>query len=394
MKKLTFRLFSHTMLSLFLTVGLTAGFTSCGDEDEPEKTETNNNGGDTGGDSGSETPVRPDNPSTTVTPPDVPYVPVEAPEIAKGADVSWLSELEAGGYKFYNNNGTEKECMTLLRDDCGVNAIRLRVWVNPANGFNGREDVLNKARRAHELGMALMIDFHFSDTWADPAHQSVPAKWVGLTPEKMADSIKVHVWNTLAPMLREGFAPEWVQIGNETSQGMLFESGKMKDQNAGEFPRYLKAGYEAVKAISPDSRVIVHLPNGHDSSLYNWFFDLIEKNGAEYDMIGMSLYPESETWPVETDESMVDNCIANIKQVASKYNKDVMLCEIGFHHDRGEEACRVIKKIFDSSSSTGTPAFKGIFYWEPEAPEGYNGGYHKGCFINGRPNEALNAFIP
>lgn len=343
-------------------------------------------------------------PTEAVTPPDeeespdapeepeqpLPDIEINIPEFAKGADVSWLTKLEAEGVKFYTTEGEEMELMTLLHDCYDMNAIRLRVWVNPADGYNNIADVTAKAVRAKALGMALMIDFHFSDTWADPANQTVPAAWKGLAPAAMADAVKNHVTEMLTALIDKNIAPEWVQIGNETSQGMLFESGKMSGQNAGEFPRYLNAGYEAVKALLPDTQVIVHLPNGYDSGLYTWFFDLVEKNGGKYDLIGMSLYPESTTWPMETLEGQVDDCISNIKMLSERYGKDVMLCEIGFHYDRGAEGYRVIRKIIDSNDLPGK--LKGIFYWEPEAPEHYNGGYDKGCFTEGRPNRTLDAF--
>lgn len=97
----------------------------------------------------------------------------------RGADVSWLTEMESSGYKFYNAKGQEQECMSLLRD-LGMNAIRLRVWVNPANptekdnvyGWCNKEDVVLKAWRAHNLGYRLMIDFHYSDAWADPVNNT------------------------------------------------------------------------------------------------------------------------------------------------------------------------------------------------------------------------------
>lgn len=358
-----------------------ASINSCGieDDDEPEQKEQ------PGTPDSPEEPDEPEQPSQ----PELPIIPVHIPDFAKGADVSWLTQLEDEGMKYFNLRGEEEECMSLLKNDYDVNSIRLRVWVNPANGYNNINDVMRKARRAASLGLALMIDFHFSDTWADPGHQSVPAAWRGFKPEEMATAIKQHVTDMMTSLIKEEIAPAWVQIGNETSQGMLFESGKMKDQDAGEFPRYLNAGYEAVKAISPDTKVIVHLPNGQDSGLYHWFFDLLAKNGGKYDMIGMSLYPESDTWPVATEEAYVDNCIANIRDMKSRYRKDVMLCEIGFHYTRGDEAYRVIRRIINECNDN---VLSGIFYWEPEAPEHYNGGYDKGCIENGQFNNALKAF--
>ena len=99
---------------------------------------------------------------------------------AKGADVSWLTEMEGDGVNFYSASGKKQECLSLLRD-LGVNSIRLRVWVNPDGGLCNKNDVVAKAWRAQQLGFRLMIDFHYSDTWADPAHQTVPAAWQGYT---------------------------------------------------------------------------------------------------------------------------------------------------------------------------------------------------------------------
>src|SRR6185295_10631574 len=96
--------------------------------------------------------------------------PVTNTDFVKGADVSWLTEMEATGKKFYNSAGTEKDCMQILKD-LGMNSIRLRVWVNPANGWNNTADVVAKALRAKALGMKIMIDFHYSDSWADPGQQ-------------------------------------------------------------------------------------------------------------------------------------------------------------------------------------------------------------------------------
>lgn len=374
-----FKTLSKSMLIGTMAFCIAVSIPSCGieDEDEPKQEQPE----------GSEEPDVPGEPDE----PNLPVIPVSIPDFAKGADVSWLTQIEAEGVKYVNLKGEEEECMSLLKNDYDINSIRLRVWVNPADGYNNIEDVMIKARRAASLGLALMIDFHFSDTWADPAHQSVPTAWQGLKPEEMADAVKLHVTDMMTALVKEEIAPAWVQIGNETSQGMLFESGKMKDQDAGEFPRYLNAGYEAVKAISPDTKVIVHLPNGHDSGLYRWFFDLLAKNGGKYDMIGMSLYPESDTWPVITEETNVDQCIANIHDLKTRYRKDVMLCEIGFHYTRGNEAYRVIRRLIDEC---GSNVLNGIFYWEPEAPEHFNGGYDKGCVENGRFNEALKAFQP
>lgn len=367
---------SISLLACILALGLAVSFTSCGDDgSEPE----------------------PEKPGASAGPEDGPGEEDENPSgqlgsgFARGADVSWLTQQEAGGEKFYDASGAPADAMTILRDECGVNAVRLRVWVNPADGYCSPADVLAKALRAKALGLSVMVDFHLSDTWADPAKQTPPAAWAGAEPSAMAASVSAHVSEVLASLKTGGVDVRWVQIGNETPSGMLWESGRVKDRNAGSFPLYLNAGYDAVKAVYPDAKVIVHLDRGQDKALYQWFFDLITARGARFDMIGMSLYPETGTWPEQTDETAVDNCIENIALVARRYGKPVMLCEIGIHYTRGAEAARVIEKIV-RATAIGASHLKGVFYWEPQASPGFNGGYNKGAFVDGRPNGALAPF--
>ena len=316
--------------------------------------------------------------------PDAPDVPeAVAEDFAKGADVSWLTRLESEGYKFRTAQNREKELMALLRDDCGVNAIRLRVWVNPSDGWDGPADVLVKARRANALGLRLMIDFHFADTWADPGHQPTPAAWAGMEIDELCGAVSAHVKDVLGMLKAEGITPEWVQVGNETTQGMLWPLGK--DSNPENFTRLVNAGYDAVKSICPEAKVIVHLDQGNDLWRYNHIFGILKANGGKYDMIGMSLYPDASNW-----QQYVSQLLENIDTVYSTYGKPVMVCEIGMHYTQGEIARDMIRQI--RTASKAKPYIQGVFYWEPEAPEGYNGGYDKGCFVNGSPNQALDAF--
>lgn len=342
-----------------------------------------------------------DNERFTPTPPPVPENPDEPDEpelestgFAKGADVSWLTELEDNGCKFYDSADKPVDCITLLRDECGVNALRLRVWVNPASKYNSKEDVLVKARRANALGLRLMIDFHLSDSWADPGKQVIPAAWSNYSPQQMATAVGAHVTDVLSALKTEGITPEWVQIGNETTPGMLLPMGEMKDQNPGEFPRLLNAGYDAVKAIAPSAQVIVHLDQGNHKDTYTWFFDLLKKHNGKFDLIGMSLYPIVETgsgtsWNVTTDHRAINDCIDNIRAMKERYGKNVMICEIGFHHTQEKDCAETLDKLMRTFA--GNETLQGIFYWEPES-EPSNTGYHKGCFRNGRPTSALNPF--
>lgn len=302
-----------------------------------------------------------------------------------GADVGWLTQLEHEGHKFYTPAGEEKECMELLRDDCGINAIRLRVWLNPADGWNGKEDVLVKVRRAKALGLDLMIDFHFRDTWADPGQQAVPAEWASLDIAGLKDAVATHVTDVLGAMKREGIYPKWVQIGNETPNGMLFPLGNATD-HPDNFASLVTAGYDASKRVFPDTDVIVHVDCGNDEGRFTWLFDRLKEHNARYDMIGMSLYP----WPAEKWQDFARDCLDNARLLTARYGKPVMICEVGMPYNEPDKAYDLLKYLKDEGWGKGL--VDGVFYWEPEAPAGYNGGYDKGCFDNGRPTRALSAF--
>lgn len=197
---------------------------------------------------------------------------------AKGADVSWLTEMEAAGNKFYNSSGIEKDGMQLLKD-IGINTIRLRVWVNPSDNWNGTSDVVAKAVRAKNLGMKLMIDFHYSDTWADPGHQTKPAAWASLDFNSLKQALADHTTSVLNALKSNGIIPNWVQIGNETNDGMLWPDGKAST-NMKNFARLINAGYTAAKAVDTSIKVIVHISNGYDSNLFRWIFDGLKNNAA------------------------------------------------------------------------------------------------------------------
>ena len=164
-----------------------------------------------------------DSPVTSPRQPE--QTPAAAGTFARGADVSWVTQMESEGLTFTDRNGVPTELMALLKKDCHVDAVRLRVWVNPASGWNNADDVLVKARRAAALGLRVMIDFHFSDSWADPGQQTVPAAWAGYDLPQMKTAVAAHVTSVLTKLKSFGITPEWVQVGNETRTGMLWPLG-------------------------------------------------------------------------------------------------------------------------------------------------------------------------
>lgn len=310
---------------------------------------------------------------------------IERGTFAKGADVSWITQLEAKGYTWQNAAGVSKELMTLLRDDCGVNAIRLRIWVNPENdatvkGWCNIDDFMIKARRANALGLRLMVDFHFSDTWADPGRQDIPSAWTNLDIQGVLSAMTAHINEVMTALQNEGIQPEWVQIGNETRTGMMWPIGSI--DTADNFTRMVNAGHDAVKAVFPSTLVIVHCDCGDQKWLYDRLYGKLKNESARYDMIGMSLYPESHNW-----EKLISDCAANIDYCQKTFGKPVIICEVGSAYDEPEIADKIMRKLYSEGKKHD---LKGIFWWEPEAPA--SEGYKKGCFNNGTPTQALDIF--
>ena len=197
----------------------------------------------------------------------------------------------------------------------------------------------------------------------------------------------------------QGITPEWIQVGNENGPGMLWDtdqtlSGSTYDvqangvtypANTANFANFVTTGSRAAKEVFPDTKVIVHLQSGDDNDLYHWIFDLLEENGAEYDVIGMSLYPEADNW-----QTMLDDCVANMQDVSNRYGKEVMVCETGMNWDDPDTSLAYLTELLARCQEL--PACLGVFYWEPQCHAGWNG-YFKGAFDDsGRPTIALDAF--
>lgn len=304
---------------------------------------------------------------------------------AKGADVSWLTEMEYEGVLFYDENGKETECMALLKN-IGMNAIRLRVWVNPADGWCNKTDLLVKAKRAKDLDMRIMIDFHYSDSWSDPSKQTKPAAWENLSFNELCTAVSNHTTEILTALKNWNITPEWVQVGNETGNGMLWDDGKASS-NMAQYAALSNAGYDAVKAVFPNAKVIVHLQSGQSNNLFRWLFDGLKNNDGKWDVIGMSLYPETDTW-----QNNNDDCIDNINDMISRYGTEVMICEVGMAWDKAITARLFLSDLITRTKAISNKKCLGIFYWEPEAYNGWNG-YDLGAFdASGKPTKALDPF--
>ena len=306
--------------------------------------------------------------------PGKPEIPEEVgtPTFAKGADISWASEMEAEGRKFRLKDGKEADLLSVLRAS-GINSIRLRVWVDPYKGWSGKEDVLAMARRVSNAGLALMVDFHYSDFFADPSRQQIPAAWKAdkADIDKMCAHVTAHTKEVLEALKAAGVTVNWVQVGNETRSGMLFGSGDLVWANKGsEFASYVKlsnAGYDAVKAVYPYAMVMPHLNNAYDASNNEWWLSSFKAQGGKFDALAFSHYPQ-ECWNGETRmEADEANRLALefLQSAVEKYKVPVIVSEVGVKTPENEAEAKRLLQAF----MTGIRKVKGcagVFYWEPE----------------------------
>ena len=331
---------------------------------------------------------------------------VKARNFVSGADVSWCTEMEADGKKFYNISGVETDIFKLMKE-IGMTAIRLRVFEHPENGYGpwcDKTDVVAKAKRAHAAGLDLMIDFHYSDRFADPTNQNVPETWVGMSTAQLKEALANHTKDVLQALKDEGITPKWVQVGNETNSGIAMMYGQIHWDRTGadRFTDYVvisNVGYDAVKSVFPDSYVIVHLGGTENA---RWFFTDFIAAGGKVDMIGLSHYPTEDQWNSSDLAATHSNVNAEkyVKEAIERFNMPVMICETGFDVTKPQLAHEVMIDLFNRL--TPIAQCSGIFYWEPEVdgqwkPASYDslgwGAYGMGAFtINGMPTKALDAF--
>ncbi len=318
-------------------------------------------------------------------------------DFVKGADVGFLTGQERHGVKFHDRNGRERECLELLKNDYQMSAIRMRVWVNPRGGSCDKNELLAMARRVKTLGMQLMVDFHYSDSWADPAKQPIPKAWEGHTYKQMKRDLAQHTIEVLTLLKENDIEPRWVQVGNETANGLLWPMGHI-EKNPKQYAGFIRAGYDAVKKVFPKAIVIVHLDRGHKQSLYDWNLDIVRKYGGRWDMIGMSLYPywAMEGHPELKADDIITDCMSNIRHVSEKYKCDVMIVETGFevdeqHPEKMEEGRRQLTRVIKEARSMTNGRCRGVFYWEPQC---LPGGYKLGAFDhNAAPTAIMEAFV-
>ena len=292
------------------------------------------------------------------------------------------------------------DCIATLRE-MGMNAVRLRVWVNHATGWSNKEDMLALAKRAAQQGQRIMIDIHYSDFFADPSHQTIPAAWQNYDYETMLEAVREHTLDVLYTLKEAGVKPEWVQIGNETPNGMLWPMGKVNKEE-GEWAHYAgftAMGYNAAKEAFPDITVIVHVDNAYEQR--DWFWTQMAAHGGKWDMIGLSHYPMMSAWNGgKTWQEMNELAEANIRRLISQWHCPVMVAEIGMFANDTLSAT-VMADFVERAQAIDSCA--GIFYWEPECygnwrpaeyiPLGWNG-YDMGAFTpEGKPSKVMEILL-
>lgn len=305
-----------------------------------------------------------------------------------GADISGTTQMESRGAKFYNKLGQERENTALMKE-LGMNAIRLRVWVNPRGGWSSKEDVLRMALRAKALDMALMIDFHYADSWADPGKQPIPAAWKDYTYKQMCKAVAQHTRETLQLLRQHGVDVKWVQLGNETTHGMLWDMGRA-ETHMEQYAGLTDAAYAAAKKVYPNTTCIVHLDAGFDIDRYRFIFDGLNRYKARYDMIGVSVYPywDLQTGRVKSEEETLSKVFANLNTLYKEYGKELMIVETGYEAKRPNEGYAFMRKLADGVRNKTDGHCHGIFYWAPELEQFYP----LGAFEKGRPTAILDAF--
>lgn len=247
-----------------------------------------------------------------------------------GADISFLPQIESGAGRFsqgggrFFEDGQEVDAVELLKNH-GFNYIRLRIFVNPENeegyspeqGFCGLDHTLAMARRIKDAGMGILLDFHYSDYWADPQQQNKPLAWADLDYEALKVAMSDYTASVLRAMESQGTLPDMVQIGNEINHGLLWPEGHIGnlDQLAG----LLQAGVEGTEAVNPGMPVMMHIALGGQNDEARFWLDNMIARGVEFDVIGISYYPR---W-----HGTLEDLHSNLHDLVDRYNKPINVVE-------------------------------------------------------------------
>ena len=205
----------------------------------------------------------------------------------------------------------------------------------------------------------------------------------------MKKALAAHTRETLQLLKDNGIDVKWVQVGNETTNGFLWEMGRAST-NMKQYAGLSQAGYKAVKSVYPKATVIIHLDAACDLKRYHFIFDGLKQNGAKWDMIGLSVYPywDQKANLTTSDDETLQKCIANMNALYEKYRTPLMIVETGYEAARPEEGKAFMKRLISAAATQTGGHCKGVFYWAPEAESHYA----LGAFKNHRPTAIMEAF--
>ena len=320
-------------------------------------------------------------PEPTPTPKPEPLGQKGKPLAIRGADVSSLDKSEVMGGVYHYKNGKPGDALEILQSN-GLNYIRLRVWVDPADGFHTKERILPMAKRAKDLGMGVLIDFHYSDFWADPGKQYKPAAWADYDLEQLETAVYEHTYDVCSALVAQGTPPDMIQIGNEINGGMLWPEGALATYNWQSFTELaglLKNGVQAVNDCSPETKIMLHLAEAGNYGLLNWWYGNIIEEGVPFDVMGLSYYPY---W-----HGTLENLQSTLNSIATLYEKDIVLVEFAYpftlsNDDHLENIVRdqslltagypatpegqrvMTRKIMNIVSEIPNDHGLGVFYWD------------------------------
>jgi|1048.fasta_scaffold06263_3 arabinogalactan endo-1,4-beta-galactosidase len=252
----------------------------------------------------------------------------ELEQFVMGVDLSYVNQIEDNGGLY--SDGALKDPFQIFKHR-GANAVRVRLWHHPqwyasikdGQLYSHLADVEKTIARAKNAGLAVNLDFHYSDTWADPGHQSTPAAWSGLPLAALKDSVYQYTIQTLQYLAAKNLVPEMVQIGNETNQGMLFPAGKVVNGNYGNFSELLQSGIRAVRDFSTQSviqpKIILHVAQYKNAK--GFVQGITSKGVQDFDIIGISHY---EKWSEGYSFPQITNIT---RELINQYGKEVMIVE-------------------------------------------------------------------
>ncbi|MCK4755220.1 MAG: glycosyl hydrolase 53 family protein, partial [Calditrichia bacterium] len=246
-----------------------------------------------------------------------------------GADLSFLPEMEDLGGIYYNDDGIPQDAIQIFKDH-GFDYVRLKLWHTPDEDYNNLEKILFMSTRIKNDSMKILLNFHYSDTWADPGKQYKPAAWEGLTFEILKDSVYQYTKKVLQALNNQGTLPDMVQIGNEINPGMLWNDGRVGGQydtpaqwaNLGtlinEGIRGIRDSGEGADSV----KIMIHIANAANNNTCRWFFDNLTVYVSDFDYIGLSFYP---WW-----HGTLDGIRTNLNDLALRYNKDIIIAEMAY----------------------------------------------------------------